>query len=58
MLVLVEGTGKNQLEPGQSLWDVVTLFFAKKSLTNTDWCSGAWGKVKLASLTPGKDNEV
>jgi len=41
MLVLVEGTGKNQLEPGQSLWDVVTLFFAKKSLTNTDWCSGA-----------------
>jgi len=34
---------KNQLEPGQeSIWDapVVTLSFAKKSLTKTDLCAG------------------
>jgi len=34
---------KNQLEPGQeSMWDapVVTLSFAKKSLTKTDLCAG------------------
>jgi len=34
-----QGTGKNQLELGQK--SVVTLLFAKKSLTKTDQCAGA-----------------
>jgi hypothetical protein len=37
-------TGKNQLQPGQeSIGDATVLsnFFVKKSLTNTDWCVGA-----------------
>jgi hypothetical protein len=42
MLISVEGTGKNQLEPGQgTIGDVVTMFFAKKSLIKTDRCAGA-----------------
>jgi hypothetical protein len=35
MLISVEGTGKNQLEPDQE-WIVVMLFFAKTSLSKTD----------------------
>jgi len=38
------GKGKHQLELGWEhgiCWSVVTLFFAKKSLTKTDWCAGA-----------------
>jgi hypothetical protein len=42
MLISKEETGKNQLEPGYSgSSSFVTLFFAKKSLTETDRCAGA-----------------
>jgi hypothetical protein len=45
MLISVEGTGKNQLEPGQeSMGDASVLsnsFFAKKTLNKTDRCAGA-----------------
>jgi hypothetical protein len=44
MLILVEGTGKNQMQPGQESTgcsSVVTLFLAKKSMTKTDRCAGA-----------------
>ena len=43
MLISVERTGKNQLELDQDggNYSAVTLFFAKKSLTETDWCAGA-----------------
>jgi len=37
MLISVEGTGKNQLQPGR----VVTLFFAKKLFITTDQYAGA-----------------
>jgi hypothetical protein len=37
VLISVEGTGKNQMEPGQygGCSSIVTLFFTKKSLTKT-----------------------
>ena len=44
MLVSVDGTGQNQLQPGQEHGGCssdVTLFFAKKSLTKTDRCAEA-----------------
>ena len=44
MLSSVEGSGKNQLQPGQEgMGDapVVTLFSAKKSLTKTNQCAEA-----------------
>jgi hypothetical protein len=44
MLFSFKGTGKNQLDPGQESGGcsrAVTLFFAKKSLTKTDWCARA-----------------
>jgi len=44
MLFSVQETGKNQQQPAPDIWgmsSVVTLFFAKKFLTKTDWCAGA-----------------
>ena len=45
MLISVEGTGKNQLQPSQESTggcsNAVTLLFGKKSLTKTDRCAGA-----------------
>jgi hypothetical protein len=44
MVIPFEGTGKNQQKLGQEYGgcsSVVTLFFAKKSLTKTDWCVAA-----------------
>jgi len=42
MLISFEGTGKNQLEPGQvKCSSVVTLFFAKKSLAKNERCAAA-----------------
>ena len=45
MLISLEGTGKNRLEPDHESMgkcsSVVTLFFSKKSLTKTDRCAGA-----------------
>jgi hypothetical protein len=45
MVIAMEETGKNQLEPGQGSMagcpNVVTSFFATKSLTKTDRCAGA-----------------
>jgi hypothetical protein len=44
VLISVEGAGKNRLEPGQErrgCFSVVTLLFAKKSLTKTDGLAGA-----------------
>ena len=42
MLILVEGTDKNQLQPGQeSMWDATVLSYCStKSLTKTDRCAG------------------
>ena len=43
-LILVEGTGKNQLKQVRRVWGcsiVVTVFFTKKFLTKTDRCAGA-----------------
>jgi len=44
LLISNEGTGKNQMEPGQEnvgCSNVVILFLAQKSLTKTDRCAGA-----------------
>jgi hypothetical protein len=45
MLISVQGTEKNELQSGQESMGhtpgTVTLFFAKKFLTKTDWCAGA-----------------
>jgi len=45
MLISIEGTGKNKLQPGQESMGgcciVVTLISPKKSLNKTDWCAGA-----------------
>jgi hypothetical protein len=46
MPISVEGTGKNQLKTDQESMGgcsvVVTLLFAKKYLTKTDRCAGAF----------------
>jgi hypothetical protein len=43
VLISVEGTDKNELHSGQESMGHapgnVTLFFAKKFLTKTDWCA-------------------
>ena len=45
MLISVEGRDKIELQSGQESMGhapgTVTLFFAKKFLTKTDWCAGA-----------------
>jgi len=45
MLISVEGTGNNWLEPGRRrAWRMLQCYqivFAKKSFTRIDWCAGA-----------------
>jgi len=56
MLISVERTGKNQLEPGREnggCSKFVTLVVKKKSLTKTDRCAGAlsWTRNRLLFLS-------
>jgi len=53
MLISVEETGKNQLETGQESMGgstVLSLCFAKKSLTKTDRCAGAFSRSRNQML--------
>jgi len=49
MLISVEGTDKNQLEPGEESMGgstVLSLYFANKSLAKTDRCHGALSRTR------------
>ena len=56
MLISVDGTDKNELQSCQESTGhapgTVTLFFAKKFLTKTDWCAGALSWRRNQMLVP------